>query len=352
MRLELPDDTYVGVASWYSNIDWLIQADIAYRLYYRALRHLVCDHAGRGGCSREAFNKVCAARAIRADWQTGRGSRLSVATIMTLTGLSERTVQRATLLMKAFGLATEVFRGRQRTLEERLISHKAKERARGWASVYALHPPNNPQVTRQKFREDPLPATRVTPHLRSGALCSSVSVSKNSSIQTSKAGNLNGRASRDPATTKQGRRKRRWPAPDAGGLLLARKWRQHPQSPLWAQKHCLEAWAAPLAELAAHSWTVRDLHQLVEDHRGLPWITHTPSKPLVLMRTLIKRYRELDDIACPPAYYDQQRDAEAAARRFAIATCSACGEDGYALDAAGLPIEPVRRCAHSSSASP
>ena len=170
VRLELPADAYKGVACWHSDIDWTIQADIAYQLHYRAVRHALLDHHGVGGVSRKSYRKVCVARASVADWRTGRGSRLSVATIMAMTGLGERTVQRATQLMRILGCGTEVFRGRQRTYRERMASWRMKDKGRGWASVYALHPPNNPQVRVHKFRIDPLPDTQMAPHPLQGPL--------------------------------------------------------------------------------------------------------------------------------------------------------------------------------------
>lgn len=346
--LELPKGAYRGVACWHSDLDWLIQAEIAYDLFYPVLRTLVCDKKGRGGCGREAFRKVCAARASAADWDTGRNSRLAVETIQAMTGLSEATVQRASRLMKAFGLATEVFRGRQRTKRERLASWRVKDRSRGWASVYALHPPNNPQVTARKFEIDPLPNTSVTPHPRRGPVRAPSPLGDNSLHQTGTAGSLKSRASRDPSRTQRARQKRKQSPPDPRGLLLARNWLHSGLAPSWAERVTITAWGRVLAPLAGHHWTPADLHALLRDHRGLPYVAANPHKPIALMNTLIARYRDLDDLACPPAYYDQQREAEAATRRSAIATCSACGEDGYRLDDVGLPIEPVVRCTHSS----
>lgn len=348
--LELPKGAYRGVGCWHSGIDWVMQADIAYMLYYPRLRPLVCDHQGRGGLSREAFRKVCAARASAADWETGRNSRLAVETIQAMTGLSERTVQRATTLMKALGLGTEVFRGRQRTRTERLASWRVGDRSRGWASVYALHPPNNPQVRAAKFQIDPLPNTSVTPHHRRGPVGAPSHVSSNSLEQTGCAGDLKGRASRDPASTTGTRARRKWAPPDPRALLLARKWRLHPLSPAWAQRHSVEAWARVLVRVAAHDWTPEDLHQLVREHPGLAWVASHPRKPLALMGALIKHHAATDDLAYRPAYHDMLREQElrdlADSRRTAIARCNMCGDDGYVLDSSGVPVEPVIRCGH------
>ncbi len=56
-----------------------------------------------------------------------------------LTGLSVRTVQRASTALRLLGVATEVMRGRQRTRAERFASWRVGDRGRGWASVWALH---------------------------------------------------------------------------------------------------------------------------------------------------------------------------------------------------------------------
>lgn len=347
--LELPTHAYRGVAVWFSDIDWVMQADIAYQLYYPTLRPLVCDQKGRGGCSRAAFAKVCAARASAADWDTGRNSRLAVDTIATMTGLSEPTVQRATRLMKALGLGTEVFRGRQRTLRERYASWRVGDRGRGWASVYALHPPNNPQVTAHKLRIDPKPDTPVTPHPRRGPVGSHSSVRKNSLPTTGRAGDSKGRASRDRAETSRGRPRRKWAAPDPKGLLLARKWRQDPRTPAWAQQHSLDAWARVLARVAAHHWTPDDLNQLIIEHPGLPYLVAHPRKPLALMATLIRNHAETDDLAYRPAYHDMLREEElhqaAADRREAIVMCPHCDDHGW-VTVNGVPADPAARCTH------
>lgn len=332
-------------------MDWLIQADIAYQLYYRDVRSGICDSKGRGGCSRAAFRAVCAARALRADWDTGRNSRLSVKTIMAHTGLGERTVQTATRLMRILGLATEVFRGRQRTLTERYASWRVGDKGRGWASVYALHPPHNPQVREEKFRVDPLPSQSVAPHLLRGPFRAHSSSSNNSLTTTGTAGDTKSRASRDSARTEGGRARRQWAPPDPKGLLLARKWRQHVESPRWAQKHSLYGWARVLAPLAAQNWAPEDINHIIQYHPGLPYVATAPRKPLALMATLIKRYREVDDLAYRPAYHDilreQEYHAAADERRADIANCPHCGEDGYRTDDLGVPLEPVIRCDHT-----
>ncbi len=79
------------------------------------------------------------ARAAFADHRTGRNCRPTNARLAAITGLSVRTVQRASTALRLLGVATEVMRGRQRTRAERFASWRVGDRGRGWASVWALH---------------------------------------------------------------------------------------------------------------------------------------------------------------------------------------------------------------------
>ncbi len=343
--LELPAGAYSTVGCWRTDVDWLMQVDLAYQLYYPTLRPAVCDAHGRGGVSRQAVMKVAAARAAYAEWTTGRNSRPSVATLVRDTGLSEPTVQRATRLLRLMGAATEVFRGRQRTLTERYASWRVGDRGRGWASVYALHPPRNPQVARARR----IAERAVTPHPLCGPVGTASYVKNNSlNARTGQACGENGRAARDPhrAGAKPLRRKRT--VDDAKAVLLARSWLQHPESPAWVGRHSPAGWSRVLRRPAHAGWTAEDLNQLLRDHVSLGgWIAAFPRKPILLIAWLLKRHGDLED---RPAAADMAREAEfraaAAARRAAIDSCLRCGEDGFVLDASGVAIEPVIRCEH------
>jgi hypothetical protein len=82
---------------------------------------------------------VAEARAGFSDYRTGRNCRPNNERLAAITGLSVRTVQRATTALRLLGVATEVMRGRQRTRAERFASWRVGDRGRGWASVWALH---------------------------------------------------------------------------------------------------------------------------------------------------------------------------------------------------------------------
>src|SRR5258708_38186557 len=82
---------------------------------------------------------VAEARAGVSEHRTGRNCRPTNARLAALTGLSVRTVQRASTVLRLLGVATEVMRGRQRTRAERFASWRVGDKGRGWASVWALH---------------------------------------------------------------------------------------------------------------------------------------------------------------------------------------------------------------------
>ena len=89
--------------------------------------------------SLRALVAVAEARASFADHRTGRNCRPTNARLAAITGLSVRTVQRASTALRLLGVATEVMRGRQRTRAERFASWRVGDKGRGWASVWALH---------------------------------------------------------------------------------------------------------------------------------------------------------------------------------------------------------------------
>jgi len=293
IALDPGPDAHLGVACWDGAQKWLHDADFAFRaLYPHISRHL------DGGLSRESFMKVCKARASYADYRTGRDCRPTNKTLMAKTGLGKHTVQRATKAMRLLGLATEVLRGRLRTLNERMASWRQGDKSRGWASVYALHSPAMQFIDALKL---------MAPHLVGSFLSSKPSVSRWLLPATSKAGRCKGRAPRDRAKTKAGR-KRTPPPPE--GVALALKWRQSAECPRWAYRYSPNAWGRVLAEPARHGWTAADLNQLVTDYlRGGGRITD-PRKPISVLAFVLGRHSDLDD---RPAYYIELQAAEALA---------------------------------------
>lgn len=345
--LALPATAHLGIACWTTDIDWCMKADLAYQLYYPTVRPLVCDEQGRGGVSRTSFRKVCASMATFAEWSTGRRCRPAVGTLVRLTGLSKAVVQRARRLMRALGLATEVLRGRQRTYRERMASWRVGDRGRGWASVWALHPPRNPQVSRLKERLDPRNPHPVTPHPLRGPFRDPSHVRRTQlDSDTGSACGKNRRASR-VSYDRRTRSRRNYPPADPQGVKLASRWLSDPQTPAWARRHSAAGWARILAAPAAHDWQAADINQLIVDYRGITghWIANTPRHPIKLLAGIL-RWHGADNLDDRPAAAILAQEAEALARRAAREACPLCSEYGWLLDADGLEKEPAVRCQH------
>lgn len=297
--LELPEGSNHGVPCWTGKAArWVhFTVAIAYDLHYDGIRPQMCN----GGISKPALLAIAAARARYADHDTGRNCRPTNNQLAGATGFSVRQVQRADEALRLLAVATEVLRGRQRTLTERLASWRVGDRGRGWASVWTLH--------------DSVWLTPVINSLSShlgGSLLRSKSSVKNPLTTPNRApGGACGR----------GARRRR--CPDAGGAALARSWRADPHCPPWARRYSADAWAAMLAAPARHGWTARDLNQLITDWLGVTgrMIPGAPYKPIGLLGTILAWHgsENLDD---RPGAAEEAREAEelaAAAARVARA---------------------------------
>ncbi len=232
VRLDPEQGAYAGVPCWSGRGAWLAHAGTVFRTHYPSVRR----EGDELSC--KAFMAVCAAMSApgRVDPATGRDARQAVATIAARAGVSESVVQRTRRYLSVLGLGTEVLRGRQRTRDERMASWRVGDKARGWASVWALHPrrpgpgdlpvDNHPQVI-ALIQQTGTPSGN-------GPVGTSPS-SKNwvSSRQRSRvAGSEDGAPRR--ATTRKGRKPGR-SVPDGPGLALAKRWRAQPDCPGWAE---------------------------------------------------------------------------------------------------------------------
>lgn len=339
LALALGSDAYAGIPRWKGAQHWAqISVPVAYALWYKQIRPLMPNN----GVSMKAVIAVADARAMFADGKTGWHCRPKVETLMTITGLSERTVQRASLALRLLGCATEVMRGRLRTKAERLASWAMGDRSRGWASVWALHPPR-PSVDNSRDENGlwkPF-SLALSPHPRRG----SFSVDSGSFREFSPTNSypqpspnkveagirppMNGGATR-PAGNRGGSPGRRRAAVDEGGRLLACRWLADGQTPAWAGNHTARGWARLLAGPAAHGWTPADLNMALHEwvHVGGNWLPPAPYRPIGLMATVIAWHGELAD---PPAAAERAREAaERAAEREAVAKLRA---DNAAKDA-------------------
>ena len=335
IALDLGHDAYSGVPCWNNDEHWITWAvPIAYAQHYDQIRHLIGAHSTehrKDDISRSTLIKIAAAHAVRADHGTGRNCRPTIALIAQMTGYGERTIQRARQVLRLIGVATEIFRGRQRTLSERLASYRVGSSAQGWASVYALH---SPQLVDKSAGNN-----LAAPHLGKHPLGCLPLLGNYSLTPTSKAGERKGRATRDRAHDR-----RRWtgPPPDAKGLLLACKWRQNAQTPRWAHRYTPAAWSRVLAKPAAHGWTDRDLNALLRDHTltgNGNWIAANPHRPIPLLAGILNKHGDLHN---RPAAHDDLREAHARQQQHAIRTCCNCDEHGWRLPYTDTAV----RCSH------
>ena len=320
VRLDPEQGAYAGIPCWNGRTAWLAHAGTVFRTH--------CPTVRREGdeLSLKAFLAVCAAMSTpgRIDPATGRDARQAVATIAMRAGFSESVVQRTRRYLSALGLGTEVLRGRQRTRDERMASWRVGDTARGWASVWALHPrrpqpgdplvDNRPQVT-VLIQQTGTPSGN-------GPVGTSPSVRNLVSTrqQSRAAGNEDGAPRR--ASTKQGWKPGR-AAPDGPGLALVKRWRAQPNCPGWAKRFSAETWSRSLAEYAAHGWTERDLTQALRDVAAMGIrIYDDPHRPIPYLLMLLRRSNikerptiRIDAQAAEELAEARQRAAQAPQRR-------------------------------------
>jgi hypothetical protein len=228
---------------------------------------------------------VAEARASFADHRTGRNCRPTNARLAQMTGLSVRTVQRASTALRLLGVATEVMRGRQRTRAERFASWRVGETSRGWASVWALH-----DCRIQSLSSHP-EGSHFNPQNSSKSL-----------VTTQSRRQIAGGS----AATRR-------PSPEPRALALANKWIGSEQSPPWARRYPTGTpWARILAGPARHGWTPRDLNTLMRDWVATGhWLPETPHKPIGLLGAMLAAHGDLKD---RPSAYEVAREDEALAR--------------------------------------
>lgn len=241
--------------------------------------------------SLKALVAVAEARASFADHRTGHQCRPTNERLAAITGLSVRTVQRASTALRLLGVATEVLRGRQRTRAERFASWRVGDKGRGWASVWALHDDRihrlSPHPEGSYFPKKTSPKSVLTTGTRRQAAGSSAAARRTS--------------------------------PDTKALALANKWIADEQSPAWARRYRTGTpWARILTGAARHGWTPRDINQLLTDWIGTGhWLPEDPHKPIGLLGAILAAHGNLQE---RPAALDEAREAaELAAARQRVA---------------------------------
>jgi hypothetical protein len=232
---------------------------------------------------------VAEARASFADHHTGRNCRPTNARLAEITGLSIRTVQRASTALRLLGVATEVMRGRQRTRAERFASWRVGDKGRGWASVWALHDGR---------------IQLLSPHPGGSRL----------NLQTLSKSVLTTASRRQSAGSSAATRRL---SPETRAIALANNWIRDEQSPPWARRYRTGTpWARVLAGPARHGWTPRDINTLIRDWAGTGhWLPENPHKPIGLLGAMLAAHGDLvnrpsaDEVA-----REQQEAAQARAR--------------------------------------
>jgi hypothetical protein len=222
---------------------------------------------------------VAEARASFADHRTGRNCRPTNARLAEITGLSVRTVQRASTALRLLGVATEVMRGRQRTRAERYASWRVGDRGRGWASVWALHDSR---------------IQRLSPHPGGSKSLTTISRKRQITTHNRQAGS-------------SGAERRR--SPDPRALALAHRWVRDEHSPPWARRYRTGTpWANVLTGAARHGWTPRDINQLITDWIGTGhWVPDAPHKPIGLLGAILAVHGNLAE---RPAALHEARERE------------------------------------------
>lgn len=315
-------DAHTGVPLWNGAQHWArIAVPVAYAMRYKALREsgaLGWDYIGL-----ERLVKIADARAQFAEGRTGRHCRPTNETLANVSGEEPRMVQRASRVLKALGCATEIMRGRQRTKRERLASWRMGDRSRGWASVWALHPPI-PVVDNSRDEKglwEPV-SSILSPHPRRGSISvDSVSFSSYSPTENApreRAGHgppINRGAARHSTDTRRAKRSRFRPV-DEQGRLLAVRWLATGLTPAWAGRFTPRGWARLLAPAAAMGWTPEDINTMIREWGsvGGHYLPNDPYRPHGLLGAIFKAHGDLANrpAADAQAQAAQLRAAEAA----------------------------------------
>lgn len=300
LRLPLPDDAYDAVPScWWSRERWIAHNLALYDQYYAQLRRQELVES----VARKTFLNYLLAESAGADYRTGRNSRVTIAQLKTATSRERSTVLRCRRLVAAFGTRTTVFTGRHRTLGERLDSWRRGDRARGWASVSALHESATLPVDNSTV-ETLLELGFGTPPERSEG---SSFISGRSGVSSPKNEN-EGRAPRD---IDKRRPRRTPPAYDQKAVKLAASVRRDERFPLWVRQIPRGRLTAAVTRKARADWTSDDLYGAFEEHRIAGRRTYDePRNPAGYLVYILRQIP--DDL--PPAALDRAREvAEAEA---------------------------------------
>ncbi|MFD4444397.1 hypothetical protein ACFWPK_31940 [Nocardia sp. NPDC058519] len=239
---------------WWSGDRWVALMMALYDLLYPELRATLRAPSVK----RSTFLAWAKAEAGVADHATGRDCRPTLRYLSGKVGRGRRTIQRCRELAGLLDGRQQVFRGRQRTLVERLESHERRDRGRGWASIAALIPsPAYAHLVDNSVLADYITNSFVTPpsrRLGSGA-------SSSTSVVTTHKESTTRRASRG---TDKRRVRRKARERDHRAVLLASRVRSDGRMPLWAREIPLRALERVLTSRAVHGWQPDDVYEAVD----------------------------------------------------------------------------------------
>ncbi|MEU1986121.1 hypothetical protein [Nocardia sp. NPDC019395] len=300
MRLQLSDDAYDAAPScWWSRERWIAHNLALYDQYYVQLRRR--DEVE--SVARKTFTNYLQAESAGADYRTGRNSRVTIDQLKTATSRERSTVLRCRRLVAAFGTRTTVFTGRHRTRDERIDSWRRGDRARGWASVSALHESATLPVD-NSIVENLLELGFGTPPERSEG---SVFISGRSGVSSSQ----NEREGSAPRHIDKRRVRRAPPVYDQKAVKLVANVRRDERFPLWVRLIPRGRLTAAVTRKARADWDVDDVYGAFEEHRIAGRRTYDqPRNPAGYLVHLLRQIP--DDM--PPARLDRAREvAEAEA---------------------------------------
>jgi hypothetical protein len=308
-RLDAVEGAYAPVPVW-TRDRYLEAVELAYtRFFDTEVRHQL-----DAGVSAKAVLAVAEALASFANADTGRQCRPAIATLHRLTGIGVRTIKRARRALELLGLAVIVVAGRRRSLPERLVSHELGDKARGWATEYALSIPRRiaSLLPPKKHSSDEY----GTPPRR-GLRSSTFQVEVNHPARE-----------RARESTPQPAKPRPTVAQRRAGRALAAEWSRHPACPAFIRDNPKRA-ARPLATAVARGWQVDDLNAAVAAQERTSGRRVDPKNPAGWLAWLINQH------PTPPAqarraeleHRAAARDARRAARRAEYDTARANAAD-------------------------
>ena len=325
LRLEQPPDLYRDVPEvWWSGDRWVALMMALYDQLYPELRATLRAPSVK----RSTFLAWAKAEAGVADHATGRDCRPSLKYLTGKVGRHKRTVQRCRELARLIDGRQEVFRGRQRTVVERLESHERRDRGRGWCSIAALIPsPAYAHLVDNSLLADYIKSDFVTPpsrRLGSG-------VSSSTSAVTTHKDSMDRRAPRGIDK----RRVRRKPRErDHRAVLLAARVRSDERMPLWAREIPLRALERVLTSRAVHGWQPDDVYEAVDAIRiAGKRLIGRPDRPIGYLVWVLGH----TPVAEPPA---------------ALARAQAAAEEVERLEAQRRDWDARRAAAQSRPAAP